>query len=112
MTPLFAALDLALPLAFEFATQVVCCQIPGNYLTNPPVARMTWLQQLQRQGRLMWVAGRPQIPSGQRCSWLVIFRTAAVRDVMKKQDAGADSLEQHAISMSNATWRQCSAAEL
>jgi hypothetical protein len=60
----------------------------------------------------MWVAGRPQIPSGQRCSWLVIFRTAAVRDVMKKQDAGADSLEQHAISMSNATWRQCSAAEL
>jgi site-specific DNA-cytosine methylase len=105
MRPLFTALDLALPLAVEFTTQVVCCQIPGKFLTDAPVARMQWLRQLQQEERLMWVAGRPQVPNGHQCIWLVVFRSAAVRDVMRRQGAGADMLVQHVIKMSDATAR-------
>ena len=83
-SPLFAILDLALPLAILYAHHAVCCHVPGHYVTDGPAPRMEWLRQLQSQGRLMVIAGLPRGPMGRRCIWLCVFRSAALRQIMTK----------------------------
>ena len=87
MSPFFTVLDLALPLAVHFAEQVVCCHVPGHYVTNAPTARMTWLKQLQAEGRLMLIVGLPRGPTGRRCMWLIIFKNKQHRDRMTRPHA-------------------------
>ena len=83
-SPFFAILDLALPLAVLYAHHVVCCHVPGHYVTDGPSPRMEWLRGLLRQERLMIIAGLPVGPMGRRCIWLCIFRTKELRQLMVK----------------------------
>ena len=87
MSPFFTVLDLALPLAVQHAQRVVCCHVPGHYVTNAPRARMDWLTQLQAEERLMLIVGLPRGPTGRRCMWLIIFRTKRLRDRMTRPHA-------------------------
>ena len=87
MSPFFTVLDLALPLAVHHAEQVVCCHVPGHYVTNAPRARMDWLGQLQAEERLMLIVGLPRGPTGRRCMWLIIFKTKRLRDRMTRPHA-------------------------
>ena len=87
MSPFFAVLDLALPLAVLYAEQLVCCHVPGHYLTNAPPARLSWLIQLQDAGRLMLVMGLPRGPTGRRCMWLIIFADPLLRDLLVRPHA-------------------------
>jgi hypothetical protein len=87
MSPFFTVLDLALPLAVLFAERVVCCHVPGHYVTNAPPARMTWLKGLQSEGRLMLIVGLPRGPTGRRCMWLIIFATWELRHRMTRPHA-------------------------
>ena len=97
-SPCFAVLDLALPLAVKFAHMVVCCHVPGHYLTDAPEARAQWLQSLQWQGRLFFIMGVPRGPMGRRSVWLVIFRTQAIGEWMRRPYAGFSTLLHHAFN--------------
>jgi site-specific DNA-cytosine methylase len=74
MSPLFGVLDLALPLAVLFMDRVVCCHVPGHYVTDATPARLAWLRRLKAAGRLLLVLGLPRGPMGRRCMWIVVFR--------------------------------------
>ena len=76
-------------MAVLYAHHVVCCHVPGHYVTSGPAPRMEWLRLLQNQGRLLVIAGLPAGPMGRRCIWLCIFRSAALRQLMTKP--GCDS---------------------
>ena len=82
ISPTFAFLDLALPLAVLHAEQLVCCHVPGHYFTCAPSARFEWMRQLQEQKRLHVLAGLPIGPSHRRCLWLIIFRSEAIKRVL------------------------------
>jgi hypothetical protein len=87
MSPFFTVLDVALPLAVRVARRVVCCHVPGHYVTNAPRARMDWLSKLQAEERLVLIVGLPRGPTGRRCMWLIIFRTRLLRDRMTRPHA-------------------------
>ena len=82
ISPTFAFLDLALPLAVLHAEQLVCCHVPGHYFTCAPSARFEWMRQLQEQKRLHVLAGLPIGPSHRRCLWLLIFKSEAIKRVL------------------------------
>jgi hypothetical protein len=82
ISPTFAFLDLALPLAVLHAEQLVCCHVPGHYFTCAPSARFEWMRQLQEQKRLHVLAGLPIGPSHRRCLWLIIFKSEAIKRVL------------------------------
>ena len=96
-SPYFSVLDLALPLAVKFATMVVCCHVPGHYLTDAPVARMRWLQSLQCEDRLYFIMGLPRGPMGRRCVWLVIFKSKEVCSLMRRPFAGFSTFLHYAV---------------
>ena len=77
-----AYLDLALPLAVFFADLVVCCYVPWSYFTAAPATRMSWLSQLQLQGRLLLLASSTTRPGAMRSVWIVIFKSVPVRQIM------------------------------
>lgn len=87
MSPIFAVLDLALPLADNYARMAVCCHVPGHYLTCAPEPRMAWFRELQRQRRVAMVMGLPRGPMGRRCMWLILFKTEATMTLLLKDDA-------------------------
>ena len=95
-SPFFAVLDLALPLAILYAHHAVCCHVPGHYVTDGPSPRMEWLRGLQRQERLVVIAGLPVGPMGRRCIWLCIFRTRELRQLMVKPGS-AGSIGLHIV---------------
>ena len=82
ISPTFTFLDLALPLAVLHAEQIVCCHVPGHYLTCAPLARFEWMRHLQNQNRMHILAGLPIGPSHRRCLWLIIFRSEAVKRLL------------------------------
>jgi len=94
-------LDLALPLAVKFAYMIVCCQVPGRYLTDAPEARMNWLRDMQQQGRLFFIMGLPRGPMGRRRVWLVVFKTRAISEWMRRPYAGFSTLLHYAIDHEN-----------
>jgi hypothetical protein len=78
-SPWFSVLDVALPLLVDAARVVACVHVPGHYLSSGPLPRFAYLQSLQRQGRLLILYGLPRGPTGWRCAWLVVFRSAAIK---------------------------------
>ena len=95
MSPFFTVLDLALPLAVHFAEQVVCCHVPGHYVTNAPAGRLHWLRHLQSQDRLMIIVGLPRGPTGRRCMWLIIFKYPQLRDRLVRPHAAPSGCTSH-----------------
>ena len=85
-SPHFAVLDIMLPLAVLAAQYVVCCHVPGHYVSNPTVPRQLWFAELQRQGRLLILLGLPRGAMGMRCAWVVVFRSAAVMRSMVRPE--------------------------
>ena len=100
-SPKEAVLDLALPLAVKFANMIVCCQVPGHYLTDAPEARMKWLRDLQQQGRLFFIMGLPKGTMERRRVWLVVFKTRAISEWMRRPYAGFSTLLHYAINQEN-----------
>jgi hypothetical protein len=88
MSPYFTILDLALPLAVQYAQHAVCCHVPGHYITDGPTARMQWLKGLSTQGRLAIIMGAPRGPSGRRCVWLIVYRSEAIKHAMHRLGFG------------------------
>jgi len=78
-SPWFTVLDIALPLLVAAAQTVVCLHVPGHYVSSGVMPRYAYLQELQRQGRLVVLFGVPRAAMGWRCAWLVVFRNAAVK---------------------------------
>ena len=78
-SPPFELLDLAVPLLVAAAGVVACVHVPGHWLTNARVPRQRWLQELARQGRMHVVFGLPRGPAGRRCAWVLIFRSAGLK---------------------------------
>jgi hypothetical protein len=78
-SPWFTVLDIALPLLVAAARTVVCLHVPGHYVSSGVMPRYAYLQELQRQGRLVVLFGVPRAAMGWRCAWLVVFRNAAVK---------------------------------
>jgi hypothetical protein len=92
MSPWFAVLDIALPLAVRFALSVVCAHVPGHYLTDATAPRLNWLRSLKEEGRLATILGLPKGPMGRRCVWLLIFRDAFVKSRLLRTPFGSTSL--------------------
>ena len=78
--------DPALALAIDAATNVVCFHVPAHYVSNAHPARLAFLKQLQSDGRLMALVNLPRGPSGQRYMWLVVFRNAAIKQLMVRPE--------------------------
>ena len=74
----FAQLDLMLPILLNSAQQVLCLHVPGHYFGGPE-PRLAFLQRLHLAGRVAVIYGLPRDGTGTRCSWLLIFRSAAAR---------------------------------
>ncbi len=82
MSPWFAFLDLAIPLAALAAEKCVCVHVPGHYFTNGFPARFRWLQSWADSDRLHFIWGLPRGPAGMRCGWLMFFRTPEIKREM------------------------------
>ncbi|GIM13919.1 hypothetical protein Vretimale_16977, partial [Volvox reticuliferus] len=88
-SPLFALLDLALPLAVLFAP-VVAMHVPGHFVTDAHDARRRYLKGLAKEGRLSLIMGLPRGRMGRRCMWIVVFASRSLRDKMLHEDARMD----------------------
>ena len=78
-SPWFPVLDIVLPLLERCARSVVCVHVPGHYIASGVGPRYAYLQQLQRQGRLVVLFGVPRGVLGWRCAWLLIFKSPALK---------------------------------
>ncbi len=74
ISPWYCVLDLAIPLAIRHSTTLVCCHVPGHYLTNAPEPRRAMLRSLAGQKRLHVVMSPHRSGMGMRCLWIVIAR--------------------------------------
>jgi hypothetical protein len=83
-SPWFAVLDVALPLIVAAARVVACIHVPGHYISNGVEPRHAYLRQLQREGRLLVLFGLPRAATGWRCAWLIVFKSAAVKQRIMK----------------------------
>jgi hypothetical protein len=83
-SPWFSVLDLALPLIVDAVKVVACVHVPGHYIASGLGPRYAYLRQLQRAGRVVVLFGVPRGPMGWRCAWLIVFRSAALRDQLLK----------------------------
>jgi len=72
-SPMFALLDIALPLAVHFCRQAVCMHVPATYYTDATSQRLAYLRNLESQKRLRTIMHLPRGPLGRRCMWIVIF---------------------------------------
>ena len=86
ISPWFALLDLALPLAVAHASWVVCCHVPGHYIFSPTEPRRRWLQTLLQQQRLHLLMGLPRSNMGMRCLWVVIANTSSMLEQLIKPE--------------------------
>ena len=91
MSPWFAMLDLALPLAVLAASVVVCAHVPGHYFTNATGPRHQWLGNLVNSGRVQFIWGLPRGPMGRRCAWLIVFASTELRKKLVKPEYRTDS---------------------
>ena len=67
-----AVTDMVLPIASEFAESMVVAQVSFMYLSMGEEARLKWLKNVQREGRLGIVAGLSGV-------WLIICMTQSIR---------------------------------
>jgi hypothetical protein len=66
------------------ARVVACIHVPGHYISNGVEPRHAYLRQLQREGRLLVLFGLPRAATGWRCAWLIVFKSAAVKQRIMK----------------------------
>ena len=91
-SPLFALLDLAVPVLFEAAATAAFVHVPGHYLTKP----RAWRDWLQKHATTCCVlANLPVGPMGRRCAWLCLFKSAKNMHRMIKRTPG----QAHPITM-------------
>jgi hypothetical protein len=76
MSPPFALLDIALPVAIQSGISLVCCHIPGTYLTEGNDQRRTYLRELQNEQRITFLLGLPRAQMGWRCAWIIVTASA------------------------------------
>ena len=89
ISPPTGVLDMALPLAVRNAGMVVCCQVPMHYITQAHNNRNRWLRSLHDEERLFFiVTSRSGSSEGPRCVWVVVFKTKAISDWLRKPYAG------------------------
>ena len=79
--PLPRLLDIVLPLAALTEAQAVCYYVPASYVSSPTAARLSWMQQLKNDHRLLLIMGIPKRASIAESSgiWFCIFRNKAMR---------------------------------
>lgn len=87
MRPWAQLLDVMLPLAVRVARQAVCCQVPHSYISGAQGPRRAWLAKKETEQRVMLIQGPAVGPRLQRVLWLVVFRTAALREQCCKVEA-------------------------
>jgi hypothetical protein len=75
-SPHFAFLDLALPLAAEMVQTVACIHCPSHFYFDATHQRLAYFQLLAAHGRLHVITHLPHGPTGRRCVWICVFRTA------------------------------------
>jgi len=75
LSPWFAFLDVAIPLAVLAASVCVCVHIPGHYFTNAVMPRYAYLKPYFQLDSAHFVWGLPRGPMGMRCAWLLLFKT-------------------------------------
>jgi hypothetical protein len=86
LSPWFAFLDVAIPLAVLAASVCVCVHIPGHYFTNAVMPRYAYLKPYFQLDTAHFVWGLPRGPMGMRCAWLLLFRTKKHKyDVLRKE---------------------------
>lgn len=78
-SPWFSILDLVVPMMVQSPAAVVCVHVPGSWLTDAPGYRRAWLHRLFSNNLVHLVLGLPRGPIGHRCTWLVVFKTANLR---------------------------------
>ena len=89
-SPLFALLDLAIPVLYELATAAVFVHVPGHYLVNMPPARRAWFK---RHAADCCVFGNlPVGPMGRRCAWVCLFKSPAARRDLLRLDAASKAV--------------------
>lgn len=75
-------LELFLPLAVEAAGKVVCVQVPATWATTRTGPMARWLGELEAAGRVQVLLGQFMGPHEQQAAWLIVFRTALMRQLM------------------------------
>jgi hypothetical protein len=85
-SPHFLHLDIMLPLAVLTASHLVAFHVPGHYISNPTVARQCYFDTLIQQGRVVFLFGLPRAGMGQRCAWILVFKTTALRESMLRRE--------------------------
>ena len=84
-SPLFALLDLAVPLMAAAARRVACVHVPGHFFSNMPGPRRDWFA-LNRD-RIALLTNLPCGPMGRRCAWLCVFESAATKAALWRPSA-------------------------
>jgi len=85
LSPWFAHLDVALPLAVLAAKTMVAVHVPAHYWTNAIMARYSYLKPFFTADRAHFVWGLPRGPTGMRCAWICIFATSALKYQLLKK---------------------------
>ena len=73
-SPHWHYLDLAVPLAVEYAEDVACIHVPWTYFSDMPERRKRYLVDLARSKRLHVIQCKSAGATGKVCAWLVIFK--------------------------------------
>jgi hypothetical protein len=86
--PLPRLLDIVLPLAALTEAQAVCYYVPASYVSSPTAARLSWMQQLKNDHRLLLIMGIPKRASIAESSgiWFCIFRNKAMRALHSRME--------------------------
>jgi hypothetical protein len=61
--------------------------LSGLASSLPETPRLSWLIQLQNEGRLMLIMGLPRGPTGRRCMWLIILANPWLRELLVRPHA-------------------------
>ena len=80
LAPVFTIIDIMFPMCVLFAQQMVACLVPWNYISEAHAARMSWLIELQEQGRLHIVVGdaRSHVAK-RRAMWIIVFASPVMK---------------------------------
>jgi len=86
LSPWFAFLDVAIPLAVLAASVCVCVHIPGHYFTNAVTPRYSYLKPYFQLDTAHFIWGLPRGPMGMRCAWLLLFKSKKHKyDVLRSE---------------------------
>ena len=77
-SPPFAMLDVIVPDLYNRCKKLVCIHTSGDFVSNAPLYRQSFVGKLQSEGKVALVFGLENI-IGRRCSWLLLFKCAKLR---------------------------------